>query len=124
MTAGMTYCALAALTLLDRVPALDDTPGLIRWLTTRQTPFQKKHEMDEDDLELLAIKGTPDAREEAEKVELCTDGRPRWGGFNGRCNKLADTCYSFWVGASLDVGPRTPSPLTPPPSPVLTRGVM
>jgi prenyltransferase beta subunit len=24
-------------------------------------------------------------------------------GFNGRHNKLADTCYSFWVGASLDV---------------------
>lgn len=23
------------------------------------------------------------------------------GGFNGRPNKLADTCYSFWIGASL-----------------------
>ncbi|KAI9757115.1 MAG: hypothetical protein M4579_003593 [Chaenotheca gracillima] len=22
-------------------------------------------------------------------------------GFNGRCNKVADTCYSFWVGGSL-----------------------
>ena len=25
-------------------------------------------------------------------------------GFNGRCNKAADTCYTFWVGASLAVG--------------------
>ena len=25
-------------------------------------------------------------------------------GFNGRCNKVADTCYAFWVGASLAVG--------------------
>ncbi|KYQ92194.1 hypothetical protein DLAC_07041 [Tieghemostelium lacteum] len=24
-------------------------------------------------------------------------------GFNGRCNKDVDTCYSFWVGASLDI---------------------
>ena len=24
-------------------------------------------------------------------------------GFNGRCNKVADTCYSFWVGGSLGV---------------------
>lgn len=24
-------------------------------------------------------------------------------GFNGRCNKLADTCYSFWNGAALIV---------------------
>lgn len=26
-----------------------------------------------------------------------------YGGFNGRVNKLADTCYSFWVGGALDV---------------------
>ncbi|KAK4947708.1 geranylgeranyl transferase type-1 subunit beta [Elasticomyces elasticus] len=24
-----------------------------------------------------------------------------WVGFNGRCNKVADTCYAFWVGAGL-----------------------
>lgn len=24
-------------------------------------------------------------------------------GFNGRCNKRADTCYAFWVGAALNV---------------------
>ena len=26
------------------------------------------------------------------------------GGFNGRVNKPADTCYSFWVGGAMDVG--------------------
>ncbi|KAK5104811.1 geranylgeranyl transferase type-1 subunit beta, partial [Cryomyces antarcticus] len=31
-----------------------------------------------------------------------------WAGFNGRCNKLADTCYAFWVGASLDVLHKAP----------------
>jgi geranylgeranyl transferase type-1 subunit beta len=24
-------------------------------------------------------------------------------GFNGRCNKSVDTCYAFWVSASLNV---------------------
>ena len=24
-------------------------------------------------------------------------------GVNGRCNKVADTCYTFWVGGSLGV---------------------
>lgn len=24
-------------------------------------------------------------------------------GFNGRCNKKVDTCYAYWVTASLDV---------------------
>ncbi len=26
-----------------------------------------------------------------------------WIGYNGRSNKTADTCYAFWVGASLNV---------------------
>ena len=26
-----------------------------------------------------------------------------WTGFNGRCNKIADTCYAFWVGGALAV---------------------
>jgi prenyltransferase beta subunit len=24
-------------------------------------------------------------------------------GFNGRCNKECDSCYSFWIGASIDL---------------------
>lgn len=28
----------------------------------------------------------------------------RWVGFDGRCNKPADTCYTFWVGGTLSVG--------------------
>jgi len=29
------------------------------------------------------------------------------GGFNGRVNKLADTCYAFWAGGSLEVSSRS-----------------
>lgn len=43
-----------------------------------------------------------------------------WAGFNGRCNKVADTCYSFWVGGTLSVT-SLPLPLSPsyPPPPFL-----
>lgn len=30
-------------------------------------------------------------------------GTVQWAGCNGRANKLADTCYAFWVGGSLSV---------------------
>lgn len=42
------------------------------------------------------------------------DGIRRWcimrqqSGFHGRPNKPVDTCYSFWVGATLEVRPPTP----------------
>ena len=29
-------------------------------------------------------------------------------GVNGRCNKVSDTCYTFWVGGSLGVSPSLP----------------
>jgi geranylgeranyl transferase type-1 subunit beta len=34
--------------------------------------------------------------------QVATDDEEK-GGFNGRVNKPADTCYSFWVGGALDV---------------------
>ena len=40
--------------------------------------------------------------EEQEKIrEWCL--RRQQTGFNGRPNKDVDTCYSFWVGATLEV---------------------
>ena len=27
----------------------------------------------------------------------------QWAGLTGRCNKVADTCYTFWAGGSLTV---------------------
>ncbi|CAG0897339.1 unnamed protein product, partial [Cyprideis torosa] len=47
------------------------------------------------------------------RADLCDiDGLLRWashrqmcleGGFSGRCNKLVDGCYSFWVGAIFPI---------------------
>lgn len=60
---GYTFCALAALDLLDSVHILD-LNLLLYWLLDRQT---------------------------------------KYGGFNGRTNKLVDGCYSFWVGACFPI---------------------
>lgn len=54
--------------------------GTIHWLASRQVEYV---ESDHDE----GSNGTDDL----------------YVGFNGRWNKLADTCYSFWVTASLDV---------------------
>jgi geranylgeranyl transferase type-1 subunit beta len=61
---GSTYCAIAALVLMDRLDVFspDQLDKLQRWLLLRQI-----------------------------------------NGFQGRPNKPDDTCYSFWVGASLRV---------------------
>ena len=55
----------------------------------------------------------------SEKGRLSYQNRPadrfdlRCLGFNGRCNKIADTCYAWWVGASLSVR-TSPSPAARP----------
>ena len=63
---GSTYCAVAALSLMNRLHQLGETrlENLTRWCIQRQ----------------------------AER-----------SGFMGRPNKPEDTCYSFWVGATLHI---------------------
>jgi protein farnesyltransferase subunit beta len=77
---GYTFCSLAALAILHGIPDLhEENVGSIRL-----TGF------DHDRCALwVAQRQLADER-----------------GFNGRTNKLVDSCYSFWVGASAAlVGP-------------------
>lgn len=65
----------------------------------------------EDDEGFKIIRSTPAsleqprgvARESAAPLLSQESVRTRWTGFNGRANKVADTCYAFWVGGSLQV---------------------
>merc|ERR1712130_15944 len=57
---GSTFCAIASLTLMNRLNEIPDMACLLKWLMFNQ-------------------------------------GK----GFKGRVNKPEDTCYSFWLGASL-----------------------
>jgi geranylgeranyl transferase type-1 subunit beta len=101
----MTFCAVAALTLLGRLKdsGLQTSDAFIKWLVMRQTPFVGRHEIDVDDLEEWAEGATKEEKQRLDTAEIGADGKPIWAGFHGRCNKPSDTCYSFWVGASLDV---------------------
>ncbi|KAF4221176.1 hypothetical protein CNMCM5878_009973 [Aspergillus fumigatiaffinis] len=115
---GLTYCAIGALTFLRRLPKHQGhmallSPGsrefehLLTWLVSRQTSdLGEEEESDEED------DGPPDRSDGLqhgtsnlsldEKIALLPNLRPpteeslHWAGFNGRCNKYADTCYSLW----------------------------
>jgi geranylgeranyl transferase type-1 subunit beta len=127
--AGFTCCAIAALAFLGRLPlppsqkpdgvirGVTDVPRTLHWLVSRQTLT-----LDEDD-------GLDTLNDETDSSETCHDahtfvklgaypsaqansntkGRPHmhfeleWVGMNGRCNKVADTCYAYWTCTPLQL---------------------
>ncbi|KAK0648925.1 terpenoid cyclases/protein prenyltransferase alpha-alpha toroid [Cercophora newfieldiana] len=106
--AGYAYCAVNALSLLDRPlegsdafhdskilrSGIRDVPGLMHWLASRQFVYlTNDSESDEDDAVNFVL---PESL-----AVLSLEDNQRHVGVNGRCNKAADTCYSWWVGASL-----------------------
>ncbi|KAL5363789.1 terpenoid cyclases/protein prenyltransferase alpha-alpha toroid [Aspergillus floccosus] len=120
---GHTYCGIGALTFLGRlegdrksVPLL--TPGteayesLVRWLVARQTTELGDDDEDEDEGSTEAEE-TQDLSARVEQLGLeenihrlpslavPTADSLLYAGFNGRSNKYADTCYSFWNTATL-----------------------
>lgn len=85
-----------------------ENEALLAWLVSRQTVQISESELDED---------WSDAQDEQSIDTIEADSRISalpdiqsisadtilYAGFNGRCNKIADTCYSFWNGATLRV---------------------
>lgn len=112
--AGYTACAISVLSILNRLPnslseADTAAPGLtnmsetIRWLVSRQIGYQNEEE-DETEVKAAAppvLAGV--VYEDKFMVPGLTLQDEEFVGFNGRCNKNADTCYAYWVTASLDV---------------------
>jgi geranylgeranyl transferase type-1 subunit beta len=130
--AGFTYCAIGALSNINRLPtppysALPKPPSpndsltnpslLIKWLVSRQTAtICEDDELDTYGDETDTAETCHDAHSFVYQDEFVSkqgqmnyQGRPsinfslEWTGFNGRCNKIADTCYAFWVHGSLSV---------------------
>jgi geranylgeranyl transferase type-1 subunit beta len=97
---GFTFCAISALSLVNRLPndvergsltdgalsGISDLDLTLRWLISRQTTYLDEGD---EDTELGDVKDST--------IQPILP----WVGFNGRCNKIADTCYSWWDAASL-----------------------
>lgn len=107
--AGYAYCAIGALYMLDRPPSWDaphkssfisqtlaDKKGLVQFLVHRQFNYlaeQESRDLDGDGENFIETKlGDLGAGQGCTHV-----------GWNGRWNKKADTCYSWWVAATLAV---------------------
>ena len=101
------------------VVGLRDLERTLHWLVSRQVAYVDEDEDDELESE-TGFHHTPGLAHNQHECSPQTVDTPRQGtpathplarpmpvpaaaGFNGRCNKDADTCYSFWVCGSLDV---------------------
>ncbi|PHH78803.1 hypothetical protein CDD82_2830 [Ophiocordyceps australis] len=102
--AGYAYCGVAALYMLhrpcnERRDALKrgvaHDESLISFLIHRPFDYQaKEEEADEVGENYIEAK--------LGQLGLCQASRhPTHIGYNGRCNKKADTCYCWWVAATL-----------------------
>ncbi|KAF2757067.1 geranylgeranyl transferase type I beta subunit [Pseudovirgaria hyperparasitica] len=120
--AGLTYCAISALYYLDHLPpksfrGLAEPERTIHWLVSRQTmTLDEEDEFDTNNDETDTPETCHDAHSfvklrsyPSTQGELSAAGQPtshfhtQWAGFNGRSNKIADTCYAFWAGGALAV---------------------
>lgn len=111
-TAGYTCCAISTLSLLHRLPdsasetvatnpGLTNIPATIRWLVSRQVGYSEGEDKEETvDNTAPVLQGV--YKDESLVPDLSVQD-DEFVGFNGRCNKNVDTCYAFWVTASLDV---------------------
>ena len=129
-SAGWTYCGIGVFQLLGKLSVVEQPSAsrmaatsfdivvqdLLSWLASRQTSFITEDYF--DDMEDSADETNATASHLTFEKEHSypaasgtlrkgsgniTAGAPDLAGFNGRCNKIADSCYAFWVGASLAV---------------------
>lgn len=129
--AGYTYNGVGALKLLGKLPRHQNDPqsegrmsaefveNVTKWLVSRQTLMLDEEDelpmADEEPPEITPQLVPPafhvqgafptsvaDVNLSKASIEVSSHDL-RWGGFNGRCNKVADTCYAFWVGGTLGV---------------------
>ena len=103
---GSTYCAIAS-----------------PMLTSQLTPTPPSGGSTYCAIASLVLSDTLDSAMSYQQI----DALRRWcvnrqlSGFQGRPNKDADTCYSFWIGATLKVISAFPLVWSSPPLPLLAR---
>ncbi|KAL7628512.1 geranylgeranyl transferase type-1 subunit beta [Parahypoxylon ruwenzoriense] len=107
--AGYAYCGVAALSLLDRAnpdaaaqpnrylhAGISSIPSLVYFLACRQFDYVDPNSDEEnEDGEASNNHELPDVS------NLNLSDSAHITGFNGRFNKVADTCYAWWVSGAL-----------------------
>jgi geranylgeranyl transferase type-1 subunit beta len=122
---GLNYCAVGALSFLSKsstrehgstkVGMLQETYGkeidleaCIKWMLLRQTTYiEDDQDEDSEDDEQTHTKHTfsPQTKTTHDRSSSTAPPELLNAGFNGRTNKIADTCYSFWnLGALAILG--------------------
>ncbi|KAI0909131.1 terpenoid cyclases/Protein prenyltransferase [Ustulina deusta] len=107
---GYAYCAVAALALLDSAgpdpsstpnryihAGIPSVPALVHFLVSRQSAYLDPSDDGGDDND-TANHPLPDL-----SPSSSTDTIPQMAGFNGRLNKLPDTCYTWWNSGALSL---------------------
>ncbi|KAF2710508.1 geranylgeranyl transferas-like protein type i beta subunit [Pleomassaria siparia CBS 279.74] len=129
--AGFACCAISALYFVDRLPlstkspqtsdgrlrGISNLPLTLHWLASRQT-LTLDHEDavdthgDETDSaatchdahSFVKLQSYPSIAGKQSFMGLSESHfEMQWVGINGRCNKIADTCYAYWVSTPLKV---------------------
>ncbi|KAI4869172.1 terpenoid cyclases/Protein prenyltransferase [Hypoxylon rubiginosum] len=106
--AGYAYCAVAALSLLDLAnpdaatqpnhylhAGIPSVPSLVHFLACRQFDYLDPNP--DEEAEGSSNHALPDLS------NLTLSDAPGTTGFNGRLNKAADTCYTWWVCGTLSM---------------------
>ena len=127
--AGFTSCAIAALSFVDRLPlppgqapdgvrrGVTNLSNTLHWLASRQTAtLEDDDSIDTYDDETDTSNTCHDAhsfvkvsKHPTVSMESTMGQQPKvhfdlaWVGMNGRCNKIADTCYAYWVSCPLQI---------------------
>ncbi len=127
--AGFTSCAIAALSFVDRLPlqahqhpdnrirGVTNLQSLLHWLAARQTvTLEDDDSIDTFSDETNTANTCHDAHSFVKEniqptvsISTTTHTQPKtpfdlsWIGLNGRCNKIADTCYAYWVLTPLQI---------------------
>ncbi|KAK3699544.1 geranylgeranyl transferase type-1 subunit beta [Vermiconidia calcicola] len=123
--AGYTFCSLGCLSLMDRLntgkhPSTDESHGpsdvqeVIRWLVHRQTNLldpdaaldsefvgAKTAKLDPLEVDKLLMQASDAQAVSKPSSSSVFAINTECAGMNGRTNKVADTCYAWWSGASL-----------------------
>ncbi|KAF7515576.1 hypothetical protein G7054_g14508 [Neopestalotiopsis clavispora] len=106
--AGYSYCAVAALSMLDLTAddkenpnqylkaGIPSIPALVHYLVSRQFVYTEEADSeDEDETEPSSTPAPDMASLSLEDASVA--------GFSGRPNKIPDTCYTWWVAGALDL---------------------